>query len=43
MLGEVLNNVGAFIYTKDLRCVYTYVNQPVLDNADAYIYMKDIE
>jgi diguanylate cyclase (GGDEF)-like protein/PAS domain S-box-containing protein len=34
MLGEVLNNVGAFIYTKDLNGFYTYVNQPVLDLFD---------
>ena len=34
MLGEVLNNVGAFIYTKDLKGFYTYVNQPVLDLFD---------
>ena len=31
MLAEVLNNVGAFIYTKNLEGLYTYVNQPVLD------------
>lgn len=31
MLGEVLNNVGAFIYTKDLKGFYTYVNQAVLN------------
>ncbi len=37
MLGDVLNNVGAFIYTKDLRGVYTYVNQPVLDLFDKKI------
>ena len=34
MLGEVLNNVGAFIYTKDLKGFYTYVNQAVLDLFD---------
>jgi diguanylate cyclase (GGDEF)-like protein/PAS domain S-box-containing protein len=37
MLGEVLNNVGAFIYTKDLKGFYTYVNQPVLDLFDKKI------
>jgi len=37
MLGDVLNNVGAFIYTKDLRGVYTYVNQPILDLFDKKI------
>ena len=31
MLAEVLNNVGAYIYTKNLDGLYTYVNQPVLD------------
>ncbi|MFT5294635.1 MAG: diguanylate cyclase (GGDEF)-like protein/PAS domain S-box-containing protein [Colwellia sp.] len=34
MLGEVLNNVGAFIYTKDLKGFYTYVNKAVLDLFD---------
>jgi diguanylate cyclase (GGDEF)-like protein/PAS domain S-box-containing protein len=34
MLTEVLNNVGAFIYTKNLEGLYTYVNQPVLDLFD---------
>jgi diguanylate cyclase (GGDEF)-like protein/PAS domain S-box-containing protein len=31
MLAEVLTNVGACIYTKDLNGHYTYVNQAVLD------------
>jgi diguanylate cyclase (GGDEF)-like protein/PAS domain S-box-containing protein len=37
MLGGVLNNIGAFIYTKDLKGFYTYVNQPVLDLFDKKI------
>lgn len=31
MLAEVLNTVGAFIYSKDLDGCYTYANQHVLD------------
>lgn len=31
MLKGVLDQVGAYIYTKDLNCNYTYANQLVLD------------
>ena len=33
-LSEVLNSVGAFIYTKDLHGRYTYANKAVLDLFD---------
>jgi diguanylate cyclase (GGDEF)-like protein/PAS domain S-box-containing protein len=33
-LSEVLNSVGAFIYTKDLQGRYTYANKAVLDLFD---------
>jgi len=33
-LSEVLNSVGAFIYTKDLQGHYTYANKAVLDLFD---------